>query len=189
MAPRKRKAAAPATSSKPTTTPTTRRSKLAKDYDISAEEEAEIKSAWSLFKLDDTEGYEDEKEGVIETRDVQKALVKQDLDEFVEILDPEGEGYVTYAHFVELCALQLKNKSAETRDEEVEEAFALFTQGTTGTAITLQHLRSVARLLKEDVGDDVLKAMILEANGGQAAATGVDIQHFRQVMVRAGVFQ
>ncbi|RMZ76004.1 hypothetical protein DV738_g5195, partial [Chaetothyriales sp. CBS 135597] len=189
MAPKKRKAAVPAGRSKPATT--TRRSKLAKDNDISAEEEAEIKSAWSLFKLDDAEGYEDEKEGVIETKDLQKALVKQDLDEFVEILDPEGEGYVTYAHFVELCALQLKNKSAETRDEEVEEAFTLFTQGTTtgGGTITLQHLRNVARLLKEEVGDDVLKAMILEANGGQPVATGVDIQHFREVMVRAGVFQ
>ncbi|RMZ84754.1 hypothetical protein DV737_g1010, partial [Chaetothyriales sp. CBS 132003] len=168
---------------------------LAKDSGISAQEEAEIKSAWSLFKVDDAEGYEDEKEGGVAATKHNSAQGlgaknKQDLDEFVEILDPEGEGYVTYAHFVELCALQLKNKSAETRDEEVEEAFALFMQGgSSDGTITLQHLRNVARVLKEEVGDDVLKAMILEANGGQGVARGVDVQHFREVMVRAGVFQ
>ncbi|RMZ90354.1 hypothetical protein DV736_g2405, partial [Chaetothyriales sp. CBS 134916] len=142
---------------------------VSKDNGISAGEEAEIKSAWSLFKVDDAEGYEDQKEGVIETENAGGGAAtkhsaqglgtksKQDLDEFVEILDPEGDGYVTYAHFVELCALQLKNKSDETRDEEV--------------------------------GDDVLKAMILEANGGQGVARGVDVQHFREVMMRAGVFE
>jgi hypothetical protein len=51
-----------------------RRSKLAKENDITAEEEAEIKEAWSLCRLDDVEDYEDEKEGVIRTSDVKKVL-------------------------------------------------------------------------------------------------------------------
>jgi len=52
-----------------------RRSKLAKENDITAEEEAEIKEAWNLFRQDDVEEYEDEKEGVIRTVDV-KAVLK-----------------------------------------------------------------------------------------------------------------
>ena len=114
---------------------------------------------------------------------------KKELDDFIELLDPEGDGYVTYPHFLELCALQVKNRSSETQDEEVEEAFKLFTQGTARRPITLTDLRSVAKLLKEDVGDDVLKAMILEANGGQGVGTGVNTERFKEVMVRAGVFQ
>jgi len=51
-----------------------RRSKLAKENDITAEEEAEIKEAWALFRLEDIEDYEDEKEGVIFTHDVKNVL-------------------------------------------------------------------------------------------------------------------
>lgn len=51
-----------------------RRSKLAKENDITAEEEAEIKEAWALFRREDIEEYEDEKEGVIFTHDVKNVL-------------------------------------------------------------------------------------------------------------------
>jgi hypothetical protein len=51
-----------------------RRSKLAKENDITAEEEVEIKEAWGLFRLEDIEEYEDEKEGVIRTADVKNVL-------------------------------------------------------------------------------------------------------------------
>ncbi len=72
---KKRKAAAPQLAPTSSSKTTTRRSKLAKENDITAEEEAEIKSAWALFSIDDADGYEDEKEGVIQTESVQKALV------------------------------------------------------------------------------------------------------------------
>ena len=58
---------------------TSRRSKLAKDNDISAEQETEIKSAWSLFHRFDVENFEEEKEGVIRTTDVERALKYQPL--------------------------------------------------------------------------------------------------------------
>lgn len=51
-----------------------RRSKLAQENDISAEDEREMKVAWSLFKLEDVEGFSDEREGVIRTEDLRKAL-------------------------------------------------------------------------------------------------------------------
>lgn len=51
-----------------------RRSKLAQEHEITAEDEAEIKAAWSMFALKDVENYEDEKEGVIRTDDVRRAM-------------------------------------------------------------------------------------------------------------------
>ena len=51
-----------------------RRSKLAKDNDITAEQETTIKAVWQMFSIKGAGGYEDEKEGVIRTEDVQKAL-------------------------------------------------------------------------------------------------------------------
>lgn len=73
-------------------------------------------------------------------------------------------------------------------DAEVEAAFRLFTRGTDGP-ITLGHLRRIARDLKEDnVGDELLKDMIREANGGTSINEGVTLEQFRDVMARAGVF-
>lgn len=112
---------------------------------------------------------------------------RSELNEFTSILDPEGEGYVTYPHFVELCAIQLNNRTAETKDEEVEKAFKLFTKGV-DRSITLYDLRQTASILKEDISDDVLKAMILEANNGSGVGQGIDVEQFREIMTRAGVF-
>ncbi|OAL37541.1 hypothetical protein AYO20_03048 [Fonsecaea nubica] len=182
-------------------TPKGRRSKLAKENDITAEEEARIKEAWRLFSLGDVDGYEEEKEGVIRTNDVQHVLKAQGLapssksqmQEFIETLDPESEGYVTYPHFLALCAIQLKSKTDETKAEEVETAFNLFHPGQSAGAqeqvIRLQDLRAVARTLNEQVDDDVLKAMILEANGGKGVGRGVNMDEFQAIMTRAGVFQ
>lgn len=172
-----------------------RRSKLAKDNDLTMEDEREILEAWSMYRVDGTEGYEDEHEGVIQTAKVKLVMTalgiapksQKDMDEYIEILDPESEGYVTFAHFVELAAIQINNKSDEAKDEEVEEAFKLFTSGSE-RSITLHDLQRIARLLNQDVGDDVLRAMIIEANGGKPVGDGVDVAQFREVMTRAGVF-
>ncbi|KAI4159094.1 MAG: hypothetical protein LQ342_006871 [Letrouitia transgressa] len=97
--------------------------------------------------------------------------------------------------------------------EEVDEAFRLFVGhggrggdggGGRGRAkakgkgkdqeerITLEMLRSVARALKEDVDEGVLRDMILEANGGAGdlgVGKGVGRREFEGVMRRAGVFK
>lgn len=179
----------------PKAAPKPRRSKLAKDNDLTVEQEREIQEAWSLYCEDDASGYGDQKQGVVATsnvRVVMRALdiepkAQKDMDEFLEILDPEHEGYVTYAHFVELAAIQINSKSDETKDEEVEKAFKLFTLGNE-RPISFADLKRIAGLLNQDVSDDVLKAMIVEANKDNGVQAGVDIDQFRAVMERAGVF-
>lgn len=174
-----------------------RRSKLAAENDITAEDEREIKEAWQLFAQEGIGGYDDEKEGVIATADVRKCMTAQgiapasakEMAEYLEILDPESEGHVTYGNFVAVCALQINKRGEGGSDrEEVERAYKMFTRGTDGP-INIHHLRRIARDLKEEIGDDLLRHMILEANGGLGVNKGVGVEDFRGVMMRAGVFQ
>ena len=94
-----------------------------------------------------------------------------------------------YSHFVAIAALKLHNRSEESQKNEVETAFRLFTGGSGQAKITMGALKRIARELKEDVSDQVLKDMILEANGGSGVNSGVALQDFEGVMRRAGVFR
>jgi hydroxyacylglutathione hydrolase len=134
---------------------------------------------------------------VIATADVRKCMTAQgiapasakELAEYIEILDPESEGYVTYGNFVAVCALQINKRGEGGSDrEEVERAYRMFTRGMDGP-INIHHLRRIAKDLKEEVGDELLRHMILEANGGTGVNKGVGVEDFRGVMMRAGVFQ
>lgn len=121
---------------------------------------------------------------------------KNELAEFTSILDPEDEGYANYPSFLAICALKFhaRDQGANAHTRDVDEAFGLFT-GTDedgealSTAITLAHLKRVAALLKEEVDDDLLRDMILEANGGAGVARGVKKGEFEKVMKRAGVWR
>jgi hypothetical protein len=50
-------------------------------------------------------------------------------------------------------------------------------------------LKRVAAALKEDVSEDLLRDMILEANGGAGMVKGVAREEFQEVMRRAGVWR
>ncbi|KAA6408609.1 MAG: hypothetical protein FRX48_07691 [Lasallia pustulata] len=180
----------------PAATPTqekkARPSKLAKENNISAPEELEIKEAFSLFSIPDPSS----KAEVIPTPDIRRALIAlgtpaastAELRELTETVDPTAEGFVSYEHFVAVAALKLQSRSDESQREEVETAFRLFTRGDGQGRITMADLRRVARELKEDVSDQVLRDMIMEANGGSGVIKGVGVGEFEGVMKRAGVF-
>ncbi|CVK89535.1 related to calmodulin [Fusarium mangiferae] len=188
--PPKRKA--PATSA--TAAPKTRQSKLAKEHNVTAQEEGEIREAFSLF----AEPMDGEKHGVLPIDDVKSALIAlgvppsshAELKEFVSILDPENDGYATFEPFFAICALKFHTREhdSDAHRAEVEEAFRLFTNGQDGP-ITLAHLRRVAAVLKEDVDEELLKDMILEANGGVGVARGVGVEEFDGVMKSAGIWR
>ena len=93
-----------------------------------------------------------------------------------------------YEPFLSVAALWIKNRSPDAVSQEVETAFKLFTRGG-GGPITVEHLRMVARQMKEDVPDDLLRDMVQEANGGAGAGKGVRLEEFQDVMKRAGVFR
>ena len=111
-----------------------------------------------------------------------------ELAEIISALDPTTSGFVPYSPFVSIAAAKLHSRGEDAISAEVDDAYQLFTRGTNGP-ITLSHLRRIARDLKEDgVGDDLLKDMILEGNGGAGLSAGVTLEQFHDVMTRAGVF-
>ncbi|KAL5606138.1 hypothetical protein BROUX41_006094 [Berkeleyomyces rouxiae] len=187
--------------------PKQRLSKLAKEHNVSAQEESEIREAFGLF----AEPMKGEKEGVIPTADVRAAMValgippsdSDELAEFLSILDPEDEGFASFEPFFAICALKFHARDSDdgTHAAELDEAFALFTNsggaGDEGSGahrvgdphITVAHLRRVAALLKEDVSEDLLRDMVLEANGGAGVGAGVRREEFDDVMRRAGVWR
>ncbi|KAM3482732.1 hypothetical protein MY5147_000078 [Beauveria neobassiana] len=193
--PPKRKPAAAAT----TAPRAPRQSKLAKEHNVSAQEENEIQEAYSLF----AEPMDGEKHGVLPIDDVKSALIAlgippsspAELREFLSILDPDDEGYATYEPFFAIAALKFHNQAEDDNDgagaahrAALDEAFGLFTNHQ-GGPISLAHLRRVAAVLKEDVDEELLKDMILEANGGAGVARGVKMDEFDEVMRRAGVWR
>lgn len=121
---------------------------------------------------------------------------KNELAEFTAILDPDDEGFANFPSFVAICALKLhaRDQGSNVHTREVDDAFGLFT-GTDAagepqsSVITVAHLRRVATVLKEEVDDDLLRDMILEANGGAGVGRGVKKGEFENVMRRAGVWR
>ena len=100
-----------------------------------------------------------------------------------------------YGVFLTVGKARAVSEDSEDQRAQVEEAFTLFTRGTGGGAITIAHLRRIAKDLKQEIDDQQLKDMILEANGGIEAhggagdwRRGVTIEEFESVMKRAGVF-
>ena len=112
-----------------------------------------------------------------------------ELQELIDTVDPEESGYATYPHFLAIAALKLQDRTEDSIREEVEAAFRLFTGKGGEDRITIATLRRVVRELKENVDEQVLKDMIMEANSGEGVARGVGITEFEGVMRRAGVFR
>lgn len=91
-----------------------------------------------------------------------------------------------------ICALKFhsRTRTSDSHNQEVDEAFALFTNNASGEGkITLACLKRVAAQLKEDVDEDILRDMILEANGGAGVGKGVERDDFEGVMRKAGVWR
>lgn len=127
---------------------------------------------------------------------------KSDIPSILATIDPLDTGFVQFVPFLSYAAIAMHTKEdgdeededeeyqAESNVEELSAAYRLFTHGGAGP-ITLAHLRRVAKELREDVPDDVLKDMILEANGGVKGrgrdVGGVTLEEFESIMKRAGL--
>lgn len=119
------------------------------------------------------------------------APTPEENEEFISILDPDSDGYAVYSSFVAICALKFHSRSrtSDTHSKEVDEAFSLFNSGEQQGKITLATLKRVARILKEDVDEDLMRRMILEANGGAGVERGVVRDEFEEIMRRAGMWR
>ncbi|KAL8847450.1 MAG: hypothetical protein Q9221_007519 [Calogaya cf. arnoldii] len=190
----------------PPTTKTTKPSPLALQNNISASTERDIQEAFTLF-ASPTSGPSETTLPSSSLAPALKALglkcPKRELTELLDAADPDASGSIPYSTFLALAALKLNsssgNENEEDRRAEIEEAFQLFLgegKGVRGgdgdgggDVITVQTLKRVAKVLKEDVDEKVLRDMILEANGGAGVRKGVGREEFGEVMRRAGVLK
>ncbi|KAK4226887.1 hypothetical protein QBC38DRAFT_527958 [Podospora fimiseda] len=174
-----------------------RRSRLARENNISPTEESEILEAFSLFSEPSPQNPNLQ---LLPIPDFRRALIAlgippsspQELTEFTSILDPDSSGFCEFEPFLQICAIKLRTGThTRNHQEELDEAYALFTGGRIDAeVITLANLRRVARLLRQDeVTDEMLRDMILEANGGAGVNVGVRKGEFDGVMRRAGVWR
>ena len=117
---------------------------------------------------------------------------QEQLEEFRELLDPDEVGYAEFEAAFAVAALKLneheETATDEQKNQELEHAYGLFTGGQDGP-ITIAMLKRVAKDLNEDISDEGLRDMVLEANGGKGLGKGVDRGDFEVVMRRAGVFK
>lgn len=129
---------------------------------------------------------------------------KSEVPSILSTIDPLDTGFVDFIPFISYAAIALHSKDdgsdedqedddefhEESNEQEVRAAYKLFTHGGNGP-ITLAHLKRVAKELREDIPDEVLKDMIREANGGTKGkgrdVGGVGLEEFESVMKRAGL--
>ncbi|KAI0996674.1 hypothetical protein K3495_g11508 [Podosphaera aphanis] len=183
-----------------------RPSKLAKENNLSAAEEQEIQEAFALFATVNTPAASTSRRARAQTTasssipiaDVRRVLIAlsltptpSELREYISILDPDDEGYAEYEPFLAICALKMRSRvpSDDDHQREVDEAWELFVGESKEDRITLETLRSVAKVLDEKVTEELLRDMLLEANGGAGVDMGVEKSEFEGVMRRAGVWR
>ncbi|KAH9871210.1 hypothetical protein IAQ61_005389 [Plenodomus lingam] len=169
--------------------------------------------AFGLFAVKHPE-HEASEEGVLRRDDVRRCLIslnlapdRSEVPGILSTIDPLNTGFVEFVPFFAYTAIAMHSKEEGSEEEEDDEeykggitdeshadevnsAYKLFTHGGSGP-ITLAHLRRVAKELREDVSDDILKDMILEANGGVKGKNrdvgGVSLEEFESVIKRAGL--
>lgn len=98
-----------------------------------------------------------------------------------------------------VAALQLQSRDDDEVGEEVESAFKLFLEvgeekgkGDKGQErITVNGLRRVAKALGQDIKEEVLRDMVMEANGmgPEGIRRGVVKEDFVGVMRRTGMLR
>ncbi|KAL8843176.1 MAG: hypothetical protein Q9176_002129 [Flavoplaca citrina] len=195
----------------PPSEPQPKPSALALQNNISASTERSIHEAFTLFATPSSSSTTEKTLPSTSLSPALKALGlksrKRSIQDLLDAADPDDSGSIPYETFLAVAALKLNAQSSNDDNEdekaaEIEEAFQLFLgEGRKGgrktgedddegeEVITMQTLKRVAKVLKEDVDEKVLRDMILEANGGAGVRKGVGRREFGEVMRRAGVLK
>lgn len=117
----------------------------------------------------------------------------------LDAVDPESVGEISYEDFVAVAALQLLARNDDDLEEEVETAFRLFMEAGEEKGnedkrrerITVNGLRRVAKALGENIKEDVIRDMVMEANGmgPEGIGKGVGREDFEGIMRRIGMLR
>lgn len=124
---------------------------------------------------------------------------KRETRDLLDAVDPESVGEISYEDFVAVAALQLLARNDGDLEEEVETAFRLFMEAgeekgredKRRETITVNGLRRIAKALGENIKDDVIRDMVMEANGmgPEGIGKGVGREDFEGIMRRIGMLR
>lgn len=124
---------------------------------------------------------------------------KRETRDLLDAVDPESVGEISYEDFVAVAALQLLARNDDDLEEEVETAFRLFVEAGEEKGredkrrerITVNGLRRVAKALGENIKEDVIRDMVMEANGmgPEGIGKGVGREDFAGIMKRIGMLR
>ena len=120
--------------------------------DLTEEQKADVKEAFSLF---DTQA-----SGIIDAKDLKVAMRalgfeprKEEIKKMVAEVDKNASGKLTLENFLQLMANKMSEKDTK---EEIMKAFKLFDDDDTGN-ITFANLKRVAKELGENLSDEELQ--------------------------------
>ncbi|ODV62704.1 centrin [Ascoidea rubescens DSM 1968] len=121
------------------------------------EQKQEIREAFHLFDLNN-----DGHLGFHELKIAMKALgfepTKKEVLDMIAEYDVNDKNLINYDNFFQEMGQRILERD---KDSEIERAFKLFDEDSTGK-ISLKNLRRVAKELGDELGDDELRAMIDE---------------------------
>jgi calmodulin len=83
-----------------------------------------------------------------------------ELQQMISEVDADGNGLIDFAEFVTLMARKMNNQD---KDAEIREAFNVFDKDGSGK-ISKDELRHIMKSLGEDLSEEEIQQMILEAD-------------------------
>ncbi|XP_062207196.1 calmodulin-2/4-like [Phragmites australis] len=126
---------------------------------LSEEQIAEFKEAFSLFDKDDN-GYISTKELGTVMRSLGQNPTEAELQDMINEVDADGNDTIDLQEFLNLMARKMKDTDSE---EELKEAFRVFDKDQNGF-ISAAELRHVMSNLGEKLTDEEVDEMVREAD-------------------------
>merc|ERR1711934_185129 len=141
----------------------------------------ELREAFNLF---DTDG-----SGTIDLKELSKAMKalgiavkKEELKKMISDVDPSGDGEIDFDEFLQMMTGKMGEKDSR---EDVEKVFRMFDDDNTGK-ISLRNIRRVAQELGENIDDEGLQDMLVQAD--RDGDNELNIDEFYRILKKKGNF-
>lgn len=129
---------------------------------LSPEQVAEFKEAFSKFDKDGNGSINTQELGAV-MQALGKDLSEAELKEFISKVDTDADGVISFPEFLEEMVRRMK---AWRKKQDLQEAFRVFDVDRNGY-ISVDELKQVMAKLGEELSQEVLEAMIHEADVDQ----------------------
>lgn len=129
---------------------------------LSPEQVAEFKEAFSKFDKDGNGSINTQELGAV-MQALGKDLSEAELKEFISKVDTDADGVISFPEFLEEMVRGMK---AWGKKQDLQEAFRVFDVDRNGY-ISVDELKQVMAKLGEELSQEVLEAMIHEADVDQ----------------------